>query len=51
MVFTARSQVECVDAKLYLIDWIKQARNRSYRQFHTLVKSIEKRLGLITNWV
>ena len=39
-----------IDAKLYLIDWIKQARNTSYRQFHTLAKSIEKRLDLITNW-
>jgi len=39
-----------IDAKLYLIDWIKQARNTSYRHFHTLAKSIEKRLNLITNW-
>ena len=39
-----------IDAKLYLLDWIEQARNTSYRHFHTLSKSIEKRLDLITNW-
>lgn len=39
-----------IDAKLYLMDWIRQARKTSYRHFHKLAVSIEKRLDLITNW-
>lgn len=39
-----------IDAKLYLMDWIRQARKTSYRHFHNLAKSVEKRIDLITNW-
>ncbi len=39
-----------IDAKLYLKDWIKQAKTTPYRHFHVLARSLEKRIELIINW-
>jgi transposase len=39
-----------IDAKLYLKDWIRQAKTTPYRHFHVLASSLEKRIELIINW-